>query len=110
MVKKLKSVIVYESYPKNHKNTENINILIIYDGNKENLQHLSNHEGKFDVTMFSINYIKNNIINRRDLFNYRILYRQNLFKNLSWKNYERKNINSTQENATLSSLLLLALA
>jgi len=83
---------MYGNYLRNPQKAQDIDILIIYEGDKKDLQHLNKYKGKFDTTVFNLNWVKNNIIGRRDLSDYRVLYGQDLFKELTWEKYEKNKI------------------
>lgn len=87
-IKEIKSVIVYGSYLTTPKDAKDIDIIIIYNGNKELLQYLQSSMKDDDISKFHINIFdkewvkgwKNDeIIGKREILKYGVLYGQDLF-------------------------------
>ena len=82
----LKSVIVYGSYARNPKGARDIDLLIIYSGRREDFSHVNKFAPEFDVDIFDMGWIENDIVGRRDLTGYRVLWGTDLFSKLKDEN------------------------
>ncbi len=87
-IEQLKSVIVYGSYARTPEKAKDIDILIIYDGDRRDFDHLESFRPEFDVVVFDRGWVENDIVGRRDLTGYRVLWGEDLFKNLKWEKHK----------------------
>lgn len=88
-IEQLKSVILYGSYARTPEKASDIDLLIIYNGDRKDLDHLQSFKPEFDVTVFDSGWVENDIMGRRNLTGYRVLWGKDLFKDLKWEKYER---------------------